>query len=105
MPIIVSTCCDSEAEAAHIASLGVSDHLAACAHVEHISSVYRWQGEVKQADEWKVSFKTSDGGFEKLAEMIRKHHSYEEPAIYATAITQTTLSYLDWIEENSSPGA
>jgi periplasmic divalent cation tolerance protein len=101
MPIIVHTCCGNETEAEHIAYTGVSRDLAACAHVERITSVFRWEGEIKQADEWKVSFKTADGGFDKLAEMIRQNHSYDEPAIYATAITRTTSSYLDWIETNS----
>lgn len=102
MAIIVSTCCDTESEAENIAIQGVSDGLAACAHIEKIGSVYVWKGEIKKHPEWKVSFKTSDGGFEQIAELIRQHHNYDEPAIYATKITQTTSSYLDWIETNSA---
>lgn len=100
--ILISTCCDSRSKADDIARLGVEQGLAACAHVEEIRSVYRWQGEVCEASEWKVSFKTVEGNFDRISALIGSQHSYEEPAIYAVPILRTTDSYGRWVEGKAS---
>lgn len=99
--VIISTCCDSRSEADDIARFGVEQGLAACAHVEEIRSIYRWQGEVCDASEWKVSFKSVEGNFDKIATLIRSHHSYDEPAIYAVPILRTSGSCGRWIKAES----
>ncbi|MGH3747941.1 MAG: divalent cation tolerance protein CutA, partial [Micromonosporaceae bacterium] len=56
----VSTTIDSEAAAAELAASAVRARVAACGQVVGpITSVYWWQGDVENAAEWLVLFKTA----------------------------------------------
>ena len=99
--LLAQTCCGSEEEARTIARAAVGARLAACAHVERIASVYRWQGAVREADEWRVWLKTTAASWERLAALIAARHSYDEPALIAVPIAHGAPSYLAWIEENA----
>jgi periplasmic divalent cation tolerance protein len=83
-----------------LARSAVEARLAACAQVGGpVRSIYRWQGEVEEADEFVVVFKTSFAGYPQLAEFIDEHHSYDVPEIVCFPIAQGNPAYLSWILE------
>jgi periplasmic divalent cation tolerance protein len=99
--IIVLCACGSEAEAAEIAELLVSQNLAACVNISApVRSIYRWQGKVESAPEWILTIKTARARFEDLSAAIQSLHSYELPEIIALPITSGFPPYLKWIAES-----
>jgi periplasmic divalent cation tolerance protein len=103
MFIQVTTTTDSLEAARALARSAVEARLAACAQISGpIESVYRWQGEVEQAQEWVVVLKARAAGYAPLEAHLKKHHPYEVPEIVATAISEGSPDYLSWVEANAS---
>jgi len=94
----VLTTAGSQVEAERISAALVERRLAACVQVVGpISSRYRWQGEVEQAEEWLCLAKTTGDRYAELEAAIRELHSYEEPEIVATPIVAGSPGYLAWL--------
>ncbi|MGA2414377.1 MAG: divalent-cation tolerance protein CutA [Candidatus Sulfotelmatobacter sp.] len=98
---LVLTTAGSEAEAKKIARALVERHLAACVNiVPQISSIYRWQGKVEEAQEWLLIMKTTAQAFERVCDAVAELHSYELPECICLAIEDGSSNYLRWIEES-----
>jgi periplasmic divalent cation tolerance protein len=99
----VHTTTDSRELALKIARSTVEARLAACAQVVGpITSTYRWQGFVEQADEWLILLKTTRERFDELAEHIRGEHTYETPEILAFPVVAGNADYLRWISAEAA---
>jgi periplasmic divalent cation tolerance protein len=102
--VVVTTTTDREERARTLASDAVAAGLAACAQVVGpITSVYRWQGEVRTDLEWRVELKTAADRVAALTEHLAAHHDYELPEIIATPITGGSAAYLDWVVRETRP--
>jgi periplasmic divalent cation tolerance protein len=98
---LVLTTAGSEAEAKKIARALVERHLAACVNiVPQISSIYRWQGKVEEAQEWLLIMKTTAQAFERVCDAVAELHSYELPECICLAIEDGSSNYLRWSEES-----
>lgn len=94
----VVTAAGSRDEAARIARALVERRLAACVQVlGPVHSVYRWNDEVEEADEWLCVAKTSQAGYPAVEAAILELHSYECPEVVATPIAAGAPAYLDWL--------
>ncbi len=104
LPFIqVTTTTATEAYARQIATALVEQRLAACVQIEGpLESVYRWQGQVEQAQEWRCTVKTRDSLFEAVTRAICNLHPYECPEILATPIVACSEAYQTWLEEQLS---
>jgi len=98
--VLVSTASQQEAEA--IATALVSSKLAACVSILPIQSIYTWQGELHQEQEWQLLIKTDLGQFSSLETKIKQLHSYAVPEVIALPIVFGSQSYLQWIAEQVS---
>ena len=97
---IVTTTPDEESAQCIARSL-VERRLAACVQISGpIESIYRWQGQVETAQEWRCTIKTSGERFEAVASAIRELHSYEVPEILATPIVTGDPDYVRWLLES-----
>ncbi|GLZ36456.1 divalent-cation tolerance protein CutA [Actinokineospora sp. NBRC 105648] len=93
----VVTTTDSAEEAERLAHGIVAEHLGACVHITAVTSVYRWQGEVEQAPEWRLAVKTAADRLDALVAHIRERHSYDLPQVVAVEIAGGSAEYLDWV--------
>jgi periplasmic divalent cation tolerance protein len=101
---IISSTTDSDEAARALASSVVNAHLGACAQiVGPITSVYRWEGKVETATEWRVEIKTAADRVAELIEHIKANHSYDVPEIVTTPITGGSTEYLTWVVDESRP--
>ncbi|HEY0444870.1 MAG TPA: divalent-cation tolerance protein CutA [Allosphingosinicella sp.] len=93
----------ASAEEAHrIGRRLVEEHHAACVNIlGPCRSVYRWQGNVEEAEEVAAIFKTTAGNAPLLLERIAALHSYEVPAAVVWTISETCESYRQWVTSNS----
>lgn len=85
-------------EAARIARTVVEERLAACANIlGGCRSIYRWQGEVEDAEEVPALFKTRAELAPTLIARIGELHSYDVPAAVAWPIVEALPAYADWV--------
>lgn len=96
--IVVLTTCASVEEAEKIARALVSKKMAACVNVlPSVRSIYRWKGEVEDAQETQLVIKSSRGLFDQVRAEIEKLHSYELAEVIALPIVDGSDGYLEWL--------
>ena len=98
--IVVLTTFESKEQAEELASLAVDRHLAACVQiVGPIESVYRWQGKVELANEFRCELKTASKLYPQLETLILDLHPYDVPEIVSFPIANVTSAYSNWLVE------
>jgi periplasmic divalent cation tolerance protein len=76
----------------------VENRLVACAQIiGPIQSIYRWKGNVENANEWLLLMKSKASLYPAIEEEIQRHHPYELPEIIAIDIDKGLAGYLDWV--------
>lgn len=97
--IMVVSTADSLELAQNIASALVEAHEAACVNiVPNIKSIYRWEGEVCDDEEFLLLIKSSAERFEAIRERIRLLHTYEVPEVIALQIRAGDPDYFRWLD-------
>jgi periplasmic divalent cation tolerance protein len=93
----------NEQDAIRVGSALVEARLAACVNLlPGVRSVYRWKGEIEQADEVLTLFKTTQQGFPALRDRLQQLHPYETPEILALPVLEGLADYLAWLREQVS---
>lgn len=99
---VVTSTTDSENAARALAAGVIEAKLGACAQiVGPITSVYRWEGDVRTDQEWRVEIKTATDQVAALIEHIKANHSYDVPEIVVTPITGGSTEYLSWLVDET----
>ena len=97
MLLVFSTFPD-EASAREAAGKLVEGGMAACVNIlPGLTSVYRWQGKIEEAEEVPLLIKTSAARYAALEAAIRAAHPYELPEIVAVPATRGLPEYLAWV--------
>ncbi|OPY02178.1 MAG: Divalent-cation tolerance protein CutA [Syntrophorhabdus sp. PtaB.Bin047] len=99
---IVTTIDDREA-AERMGKRLVGERLVACCQiVGPIRSIYRWKGNVEEADEWCCVMKTRPSLYRQVEGAIKRLHPYEVPEIVATPVSTALPDYARWVESETS---
>jgi periplasmic divalent cation tolerance protein len=99
------TTTESKDDAEMISREVVSKRLAACAQVlGPITSTYWWKDGIEKTEEWLCIMKSRGDLFNELEETIKGIHPYEVPEIVAAPIILGSISYLDWLGQETKPG-
>ena len=102
--IVISTTSDRRETLVEISQKLVASRLAACCQISGpILSVYEWQGEVEESDEWTCLIKTLASNFEPISQAILDLHHYDQPQIIALPATAIEQGYGEWIKQQSKP--
>ncbi|MCK4585646.1 divalent-cation tolerance protein CutA [candidate division WOR-3 bacterium] len=88
-------------KARQIAKELINDKLIACANIFKIDALYRWKGELEEAHEYAVFFKTRKSLYGKVEKRIKEYHPYDCPAIIQIPINRGYEGYLRWIENET----
>jgi periplasmic divalent cation tolerance protein len=97
--LILCNCPDRQA-ALLIAGHLVENGLAACVNLlPEVTSLYRWQGGLEQAQEVTLLIKSTRPRYEELEQAIVSLHPYELPEIIAVPVERGLPGYLKWVEE------
>ena len=79
----------------------VERRLAACVNlVPNLTSVYRWQGAVEEAEEVLLVMKTTEDQLGALEAAVRELHSYEVPEFLALRVEAASRPYLEWLVDS-----
>ncbi|MEO7129408.1 MAG: divalent-cation tolerance protein CutA [Rhodoferax sp.] len=101
--LVLTTVAD-EQQAQALAHRIIETRLGACVQIDHVHSVYRWDGQLCSEPECRLMIKTRRALFEALAQFIRANHSYKVPEIVQIALTAGSADYLHWIDEGTQSG-
>ena len=98
--VVLTTFSDEAAAAAAVRKL-VDEGLAACGSiVPGARSIYRWKGEIEDAAEVVVIFKSTVAAYAAFELRLRELHPYETPEILAFDPAAAGEAYARWIEES-----
>ena len=88
--LLVYVTCKDEEEASKIAKVLLEKKLCACTNISaNMKSMYFWPSEsnkIEASNEVVLLVKTITAEFEKLANEVKKIHSYEIPCIFGTKV-------------------
>src|SRR4051794_11327524 len=99
--IVVLSTCASEEEAARIGHLLVEASLAACVNIiPRMRSIFRWDGAVQTSEECLLVIKSSRALFDSLRLVLEQAHSYEVPEAIAFPVVDSSLNYMNWLDNN-----
>jgi periplasmic divalent cation tolerance protein len=100
MLLALTTFPDAET-ARRISSQLVSEKFVACANIlPAVESIYRWKGNVENANETLVLFKLREDRQSAFQEKLRSLHPYEVPEIIFVPVSSGLPEYLRWVAEN-----
>ncbi|MBN2517584.1 MAG: divalent-cation tolerance protein CutA [Candidatus Altiarchaeota archaeon] len=91
----------SEAEAKGISQVLVREKLAACTNYFPIRSVYKWQGEIQNDEEYAIIAKTVSTRFKQLKKKVLEIHSYGVPCVMALPTVNGNIDFIEWIEKET----
>lgn len=98
--VYVTAAGDAEAEC--IARTAVEERLAACANIlGPVKSIYRWEGEVCEGEEFALILKTSMPRKDELIKRIQELHSYDCPCIVCLPVAGGNPGFLKWIDDQT----
>ncbi len=101
--LMVYTTFPDEQSAKRIATELVKLKLVACANIfGTMTSIYEWQGEVREEGEVGVLFKTVRSRFVVLSRELCARHPYETPAVVALDAAHVEENFQSWIETQTS---
>ena len=90
--------CGSQEEAQRIGAALVEAHLAACVNlIPGMISLYRWEGQVAQDQEFVLIAKTTESKLAALTAKAVALHSYDLPCVVAMPLVGGHTPFLQWI--------
>jgi periplasmic divalent cation tolerance protein len=92
----VTTTVASLEDARRLAREILAQRLAACVQIdEGVTSLYPWEGELREEPEVRLVIKTQPGCESALQALFTKHHPYEVPQFLAQHI-RASAAYAAW---------
>ena len=89
--------------ARHIARILVEERRVACANIlGQMQSIYRWQGEIAEAQEVAMLLKTTRAQEADIVARVRTLHPYENPAILTLPVLGGAEGFLAWVAHETA---
>ena len=86
-----------------LAKTVIERSLAACVQIDGpVTSYYRWNGQLEQAEEFRLCFKLLPAQAAALEKHVLAHHPYETPEWLLVPARRVSEKYLSWATANSS---
>ena len=100
--LLYMTAPDAE-EARRIGDALVAERLAACVNIiPGMTSIYRWEDEVRHETECVLIAKTRGELVERATARVRALHSYDCPCVVALPVTGGNPEFLSWISKETT---
>ncbi len=102
--LLVMTNVPDQPAAQAMARALVGAKLAACVNIlPGVQSVYRWQGDVEEANEVTLLVKTTRARYAQLQQAIVAAHPYDVPEVIACPLAAGHPPYLHWVAAETGP--
>ena len=81
----------------------VRERLAACINMwPGMVSIYRWQGEIEEANEVVFLAKTTLSQSAAAIAALKAAHPYDEPAVLSLPVEDGSAGFLHWIRKETA---
>jgi len=98
---VVMSTAPSQEVALALARALVERRLAACVNVLPCTSVYRWEGEVKEDGEALMVIKTRRTYVDDIRDLFASEHPYDLPELISLELEDGSAEYLNWIRDET----
>ncbi len=98
--VIIETTYAHRQDAIAVARALVDKRYAACCHLIPMTSCYRWQGVVEEAEEVTIRCKTTQERAKEVVRYITTTHPYAIPEIAVMTADSPHQEYRVWMEES-----
>jgi len=94
--------CKDEKEAKKIGKVLVEQRLAGCVNIiPKIRSIYRWNGKIAESNEALLLAKAPERNKKKIADIVKKNHSYTTPCINFLPAEIGNAEFGKWLEKET----
>ncbi len=94
---------DTPATAREMSRVLLEERRIACANLlPGMRSLYRWRGEVEEAEETVLILKTTATQLDSLIPRVVELHPYECPAVLVLPVEAGNEAYFSWLRENTT---
>ena len=102
--VILITTLGADADAAAFARTLIDEQLAACVNIlAPMRSIYRWKGQVEQAQEQQLLIKTTAARVLALKERFQTLHPYDIPEFVVVRPEAVSELYSKWVIDALGP--
>ena len=101
-PVIIISTYPTKKSLSKIANELVKNKTVACVNISKISSIYSWEGKIKNSSEYLAIFKTVTKNKTLLKKKIKETHPYDVPEIAEIDVISIDKTYLKWIVESTN---
>jgi periplasmic divalent cation tolerance protein len=103
--VLVYMTAGDKAEAGAIGKALIESNLAACVNIiDNMTSLYRWEGKLQDAQETVLIAKTMEEKIRDLKEKVVSIHSYDCPCILIFPVSDGHGPFMSWIEDQVDSG-
>jgi periplasmic divalent cation tolerance protein len=89
----------SKSEAVKISQSLISQKLVACCNIiQDSTSIYEWEGQIKEVSESIIIAKTSQELVPQVIIHTKSIHSYKCPCIFSIKIEESDKDFTKWVE-------
>lgn len=100
--LLVMTTVPDKETAERLATHLVEERLAACVtRLASCQSVYWWQGQIENSEEYILFIKTRAERYSELEQKLVANHPYDVPEVIAIPLVMGFVKYLDWLKEET----
>ena len=97
-PVLLYITASSREEAISLSRELLNERLIACANiVDHVLSLYWWQGEIEHNPEAVIVAKTLASHVERVTAKVKELHSYDCPCVVVVPIVGGNPEYIAWL--------
>lgn len=94
---IAWTTVSTREQAESLSSDIITQNLAACVQIDGpVTSLYRWDGRVEKATEFRLCIKCIEAQVPALEAFVGRHHPYEIPEWIVVRAEHVSEKYLSW---------
>ena len=88
----------SRTNALRMAKLLIQNKLAACVSIKQIFSIYEWDDDIAENEEFEITIKSKPEFKDHLIEFLNKISTYDVPQIIYNKY-YSEMKYYDWINK------
>ena len=89
----------SNANALRMAKLLIQNKLAACVSIKQIFSIYEWDDNIEESQEFEITIKSKPEFKDNLIDFLFKISTYDVPQIIYKKY-ESEIKYYDWINKS-----
>ena len=96
--LVMITTESSKENALRIAKLLIQKKLAACVSIKQIFSIYNWNNDIEETNEFEITIKSKLDFKDCLIEFLNKNSTYDVPQIIYKNYN-ADMKYYDWLNK------